>query len=132
MSSRSRGVTFEIQERESIPSAGYVSVLHPTEYRLFSDQALVDLTRAGNNTAFDELVERYCTCIYGFALSVLKNEDDAGDALCRAFLAARNDIHSVGGQCSPGTWLYLHGLRAVFQTLSPARGRYSIVDGAGD
>lgn len=132
MGSRSRAVACEVQEREPIPSAGYESVLHSAEFRLLSDEALVDLTRAGDNPAFDELVERYCASIYGLALSVLKNQDDAGDALCRAFLSARRDIDSIGEECSPGTWLYLHGLRAVFQTLSPARGRFSIVDRTGD
>lgn len=122
MSSRSRGVAYEVEEREPIPSAGYE----------ISDEALVDLVRAGSNAAFDELVERYCACIYGLALSVLKNEDDAGDALCRAFAAARCDIHSIGDDCSPGTWLYLHGLSAVFRMLNPGPGRYSIVERTGD
>ena len=136
MSSRSRGEACEVREKEPIPFAGYERVLHPSEYCLFGDEALLNLTRAGNNAAFDELVERYSPSIYGLALSVLKDEEDAGDALCRAFLSARRDIDSIGdsidADCSPGTWLHLHGLRAVFQTLKPGRGRYSIVDHSGD
>src|SRR6476661_1769297 len=119
MNSRSPALTCEELENQHIPSGGFQRVLDPTDYRLFTDEALVDLTRAGNNAAFDELVERYCPSVYGLALSVLKNEKDAGDALCRAFVAARKDAHSVGDRCSPGTWLYLHGLREVFKTLNP-------------
>jgi len=131
MNSRSHGVTLEDRARERIPSRGLQKTPRSTEFPLLSDEELVDVTRAGNHGAFDELVERYCAPVYGFALAVLKDENVAGDALCRAFVAALRDIDSSGAQCSPGAWLYLHGMRAVFQTLGPGPDRYSIVDRLG-
>jgi len=92
--------------------------LRTTAYRIFSDETLVKRALARDQTAFDALVARYRNRLYAMALDSLGNEGEAGDALCEMVLSAFKDIDSFGENCTPGTWLYLHGLRAVFRHMN--------------
>lgn len=100
--------------------------LRTFQYRMQTDDEITGLVRAGNHEAFDALVMRYRDRIYGLAIASLGNEEQAGETVCQALTSAFRDVHSVGPECSTGTWLYLHGLRAVFSRLEKSPGGYSI------
>jgi DNA-directed RNA polymerase specialized sigma24 family protein len=100
--------------------------LRAFQYRMQTDDEITGLVRAGNHEAFDALVTRYRDRIYALAIAALGNEQAAGDTVCQALTSAFRDVGSVGPECSTGTWLYLHGLRAVFSRLDKAPGGYAI------
>ena len=107
--------------------------LRTRAYGLLSDGSLVRRARARDHAAFDALVARYRNRLYTLALGSLGDEGEAANALCDTVLSAFHDIDSFGAQCSPGTWLYLHGFRAVFAHMKAPPGKYAfeVRSGAG-
>jgi hypothetical protein len=99
--------------------------LRATAFRIFSDETLVRRARARDQAAFDALVARYRTRLYSMALSSLGNEGEAQEALSETVLEAFKDLDSFGTKCAPGTWLYLHGFRAVFKRMNLPPGKYA-------
>lgn len=67
-----------------------------------------------DHTAFDALVARYRSRLHAMELDTRGSRGEAGDALREMMLSAFKDIDSFGAKCTPGTWLYQHGLRAGF------------------
>lgn len=70
------------------------------------EPGLVDAVQAGDARAYSVLVERYMEQAYAVALSILRNEHDAEDAVQAAFIRALERI----GQLRPGSrfgpWFY--------------------------
>jgi hypothetical protein len=105
--------------------AGLWTALRASGYRIFSDAFLVRRAVTGDHAAFDALVARYRRRLYTLALESLRSEDKASDALRETVLSAFKDIDSFRARCSPGTWLYLHGIRAVLTSMSIPPGKYT-------
>ena len=95
-------------------------MLRRLSYGLLKDEELVQRTRARDFAAFDALVARYRDRLYTLAVASLKDENEA--------ILAMRDLDSFNDRCSPGTWLYLHGIRAVFARLGVPPGRYAFED----
>ena len=93
--------------------------------RIYSDETLVRRAQDGDHAAFDALASRYRKRLYTLAIDSLEDESEAAEALREMVLSAFRDIDSFGDKCSPGTWLYLHGFRAVFNRLNVPRGKYT-------
>lgn len=70
------------------------------------DEDLVSRAKRGEQHAFRLLVERYQRRAYALALGVLRNEDDAKDAVQEAFVKAYRNLDRFAGQSSFYTWLY--------------------------
>lgn len=100
-------------------------------YRIFSDETLVRRARARDHAAFDALVARYRNRLYTMAVSSLGDEGEAGDVVCEMVISAFKDIDSFNSKCAPGTWLYMHGFRAVFARLNVPPGKYAFEDRSG-
>ncbi|MBV9463740.1 MAG: sigma-70 family RNA polymerase sigma factor [Verrucomicrobiae bacterium] len=66
----------------------------------------VAATLAGDPTAFDALVDRYKTRVYGVVYNILQNHDDAWDVTQEAFLKAYKSLHGYHGKSNFYTWLY--------------------------
>jgi RNA polymerase sigma-70 factor (ECF subfamily) len=81
------------------------------------DAALVERTRRGDSSAFDELMERYEGKVYRLALGMMKNRDDALDAVQDAFLSVFRKIDSFKGESAFSTWLYRIALNSVYMKL---------------
>jgi RNA polymerase sigma-70 factor (ECF subfamily) len=96
------------------------------QYRMQTDDEATDLVQAGNREAFDALVMRYRDRIYGLAIASLRNEEQKGEVVRQALSSAIRDLHSAGRECSTITWLYLHGLCAVFSRLDETPREYRI------
>jgi RNA polymerase sigma-70 factor (ECF subfamily) len=67
---------------------------------------LVKRCQKGDSEAFDELVTRYRTRIFGMIYNMVHNEQDAWDLAQDSFLKAWKSIGRFRGQSSFYTWIY--------------------------
>ena len=70
------------------------------------DHDLVQRVQAGDSAAFRTLFEKYHRRAFAVAMGVLKNQDDALDAVQEAFVKVHKNIHKFQGSSSFYTWLY--------------------------
>jgi RNA polymerase sigma-70 factor (ECF subfamily) len=70
------------------------------------DARLLDGLRAGDERAYEELVRLYGGRMLAVALSLLRNDDDAQDAVQSAYLSAFRALPSFEGHCRISTWLH--------------------------
>src|SRR5678809_789508 len=71
-----------------------------------SELDLVKRCQAGNTEAFDELVVRYRTRVFGMIYNMVHSEQDAWDLAQDSFLKAWKSIGRFRGQSSFYTWIY--------------------------
>src|SRR4026209_2225405 len=71
-----------------------------------SELDLVKRCQNGDSGAFDELVVRYRTRIFGMIYNMVHNEQDAWDLAQDSFLKAWKSIARFRGQSSFYTWIY--------------------------
>src|SRR4029453_3266155 len=71
-----------------------------------SELDLVKRCQAGDTEAFDQLVGRYRTRIFGMIYNMVHNEQDAWDLAQDSFLKAWKSIGRFRGQSSFYTWMY--------------------------
>jgi RNA polymerase sigma-70 factor, ECF subfamily len=67
---------------------------------------LVKRCQKGDSEAFDELVTRYRTRVFGMVYNMVHNEQDAWDLAQDSFLKAWKSIGRFRGKSSFYTWLY--------------------------
>ena len=67
---------------------------------------LVKQAQAGDTGAFDQLVSRYRTRVFGMIYNMVHNEQDAWDLAQDSFLKAWKSIARFRGQSSFYTWIY--------------------------
>jgi len=70
------------------------------------DHDLVQRVQAGDSGAFRTLFDKYHRRAFAVAMGVVKNEDDALDAVQEAFVKVHKNIHKFQGSSSFYTWLY--------------------------
>lgn len=70
-----------------------------------TDETLAARTAAGDDSAFEALVERYQRRVFRLACR-LTSETDAPDVLQETFLQAYRHLPSFRGESQFGTWLY--------------------------
>src|SRR3954453_21053799 len=75
----------------------------PTEV---SELDLVKQCQDGKAEAFDQLVSRYRTRVFGMIYNMVHNEQDAWDLAQDSFLKAWKSIGRFRGQSSFYTWIY--------------------------
>ena len=71
-----------------------------------SELDLVKRCQAGETEAFDELVTRYRTRIFGMIYNMVHSEQDAWDLAQDSFLKAWKSIKRFQGKSSFYTWMY--------------------------
>jgi len=71
-----------------------------------SELDLVKRCQAGDTEAFDELVTRYRTRIFGMIYNMVHNEQDAWDLAQDSFVKAWRSIKRFRGHSSFYTWIY--------------------------
>jgi RNA polymerase sigma-70 factor (ECF subfamily) len=69
------------------------------------DDALVEAAKMGENSAFDQLIERHSRFCISKAYSILQNRGDAEDEVQTAWLQAWTHLASYQGQGSFCAWL---------------------------
>jgi len=70
------------------------------------ETAMLAGMQAGNDDAFEACVRVYCSRMLLVARGILKNEEDARDAVQDAFLSAFKEIGNFRGESLLGTWLH--------------------------
>jgi RNA polymerase sigma-70 factor (ECF subfamily) len=70
------------------------------------DHDLVRRVQAGDSAAFRALFDKYHRRAFAVAMGVVKNEDDALDAVQNAFVKVHKNIDKFQGSSSFYTWLY--------------------------
>lgn len=70
------------------------------------DLTLVERVRTGDQRAFKLLVERYQRKVYGVALGMLKDREEAKDVAQEAFVKVYRYLDHFKGDASFYTWLY--------------------------
>ena len=71
-----------------------------------TDLELVRRCQKGDSKAFEDLLGRYRRKVYGLAMGMVSNRDDAMDVMQDAFVRVFRHIHSFQGDSSFYTWLY--------------------------
>src|SRR5213596_927336 len=71
-----------------------------------SEMDLVKRCQAGDAEAFDQLVARYRTRVFGMIYNMVHNEQDAWDLAQDSFVKAWKSIARFRGQSSFYTWIY--------------------------
>ncbi len=86
-----------------------------------SDARLVERIRAGDATAFDEIVARHKRAVYSMARRLLDSHEDADEAAQIAFVRAWQALSGFRGESSLRTWLVRIVLNVSKDLLAKAR-----------
>ena len=74
--------------------------------RIASDERLVALTRAGNQGAFEVIVDRYQVRLQSFCARIVGSREDAEDVLQEVFAAAFKALRADAREINLRPWLY--------------------------
>lgn len=90
------------------------SVNQKTKSAIKTDEKeLVTRAQAGDFAAFTSLIEQYRPRIFGLALKLAKNREDAEDIFQETFLKAIDNIKKFRAESAFGTWLYAIAVNVV-------------------
>ncbi|HEX3052554.1 MAG TPA: sigma-70 family RNA polymerase sigma factor [Aggregatilineaceae bacterium] len=81
------------------------------------NEALIARLRAGDQSAYAQLVEEHASRVYRLALRMMGNEADAEDVLQETFLSAFKSIDHFESRSSLSTWLYRIATNAALMRL---------------
>jgi RNA polymerase sigma-70 factor, ECF subfamily len=81
------------------------------------ESALIASVRAGDAQAYETLVRRHAGRMLAVARRLLRNEQDAQDAVQEAFVSAYRHAESFAGASSLGTWLHRIVVNAALMKL---------------
>ena len=71
-----------------------------------SDPILIEKIKAGEYQAFEALVTRYESKVYRLAIRMLRNPQDAEDAIQETFLQVHRGLPGFEGRSAFSTWLF--------------------------
>lgn len=71
-----------------------------------TDDALIALAQKGDEQAFTELVDRYQNKVYGTAVRMLRNREEALEAAQEVFLRVWTHLATIRAGANFGAWLY--------------------------
>jgi RNA polymerase sigma factor (sigma-70 family) len=108
VSERSGNGTVSALEASALQHTSRVPVLPGRSplLRLQSDEKLIALTRAGNQGAFETLVQRYQSRLLAFCRHMLGSTEDAEDVLQEVFAASFNAMLADERPINARPWLY--------------------------
>ena len=76
-------------------------------------QSLLERLRSRDEAAFEELVREYGPRMYATIRRIVRNDEDAADALQEAFLSASKAIDGFRGDAKLSTWLHRIAVNAA-------------------
>jgi RNA polymerase sigma-70 factor, ECF subfamily len=82
-----------------------------------TDVVMLDRLRSGDPGAFDDLVRGHGGHLLAVARRLLRQEEDARDAVQDAFLLAFRGLPDFGGRCRLSTWLHRIVVNAALMKL---------------
>jgi len=66
---------------------------------------LIELAKMGDKPAFDEVIRKCVPDLYRIAMSILKNKDDADDAVCETVVKAYENLYKLRDCSFFKTWI---------------------------
>jgi len=96
------------------------------------ERRLVAEARSGCSSAFGELYERHRRRIYRSALRILRNQEDAEDAVQRCFQRAFTNLARFRGDSTFSTWLTRVAINEALMLLRQRRTNRRLVAGGSD
>ena len=93
-----------------IPKSRITGILDP-------DRALVESSRSGDVSAFEELVRRYDRKLYRIAQGITHNNEDAEEVVQTAFFKAYQNLDRFQGNARFSTWLIRIAMNESFMKL---------------
>ena len=90
------------------------------------DIELVSRTQAGDARAFDELVVKYTSRLYGLVYNMTANHEDANDLLQEVFAKAFRSISGFRGKSSFYTWIHSIAVNMTINFLKKRGRRFNM------
>lgn len=87
------------------PTSGCSANIFPGPDDIYTDDLLVQQTKAGDLRAFDSLIEQYEPKIFRIILRITRHHEDAEDAVQETFLRAYRNIEQFQNKSKFNTWL---------------------------
>ena len=87
-----------------------------------SDTELVRRAKAGELDAFEALTNRYEQRVYGLAMRMLRQEQDAEDVTQQTFLSVLEHLESFRGEASFSTWVLRIASHAALKIIRKRKG----------
>jgi RNA polymerase sigma-70 factor (ECF subfamily) len=98
-----------------------------------AEDEVVERAKRGGLEAFEELVERHGDRLYRMAVRLLRDEDDAKEAMQEGLLSAWRRLDQFEGKARFGSWLYRIVANAALMALRTKRRHPSVsLDEAGE
>ena len=92
--------------------------VQPGQTGMSDDEAvLLARMQSGDDDAFEACVRTFCSRLLLVARRILRNEEDANDAVQDTFLSAFKGISQFKGQSRLGTWLHRIVVNTAFERL---------------
>lgn len=88
------------------------------------DQILVERAQHGDTRAFDDLVRKYTSKLYGLVYNMTSNREDTSDLLQDIFAKAYRSLKRFQGKSTFYTWIYSISVNMTLNFLKK-RGRYT-------
>lgn len=82
------------------------STLTSEQEAALEDQRLLSALQAGDELAYEQLIQRFQTPVYNLAYRLLGDQADASDVLQEVFLKVFRNVSHFRGDSSLRTWLY--------------------------
>jgi RNA polymerase sigma-70 factor (ECF subfamily) len=89
----------------------------------FSDDDLIDAAQHGDQTAFVELCRRHSPVAKRKIFNIVRNQEDAEDALQDTLLRAYSHLTSFRRSCKFSTWLTAIGVNSALMIMRKRRAR---------
>jgi RNA polymerase sigma-70 factor, ECF subfamily len=86
-----------------------------------SDDRLVSLLKAGDESAFETILRKYDKKVYSLVRGLTRNDSDAQDALQETFLSVFRKIGSFKGRSTLSTWIYRIAVNAALMVIRRRR-----------
>jgi len=88
-----------------------------------NEKSLLAAARRGDERAIRKLIDSYSPRLYNVALRILRNSQDAEDALQETFITALNKLDQFDGRSAFLTWIYRIAINASLMALRKRRSR---------
>lgn len=102
------------------------TVEHHTNVHAEPDHKLLERYQSGERDAFTQLYERYKEKLYAYCFRLLRNEQDAEDAVHETFLKLSVGLDSLRHPAAFRTWLYRVARNEALMILRRSRGTTNV------
>jgi RNA polymerase sigma-70 factor, ECF subfamily len=92
------------------------------------DAQLVAASKAGDGTAFEQLVSRYDRKLFRIAYNIVHNVDDANDMVQESFIKVFRNLGQFQSQSKFSTWLYRIVVNQCLMEVRRQRRKPALVD----